>query len=84
MAETQLLTISLPVDDDQINFDSEARRINDNTQDDQVKRTQDLDKNQDVMLQQKRQKLQELRRARSGGMSGMENLFSEVPGRHGA
>lgn len=79
-----LVLREFPVDDDQINFDSEARRINDNTQDDQVKRTHDLDKNQDAMLQQKRQKLQELRRARSGGMSGVENLFSEVPGRHGA
>lgn len=64
-----LVLREFPVDDDQINFDSEAKRTNDNTQDDQVKRAQDLDKNQDVMLQQECQKLQELRRARSRGVS---------------
>ena len=71
------------MDDDQINFDSEARRTNDNTQDDQVQGTQDLDKNQDAMLQQKRQKLQELRRTRGKDVSGMEVLFSEIFRGHG-
>lgn len=79
-----LVLREFPVDDDQINFDSEAKKTNDNTQDDQVKRAQDLDKNQDVMLQPECQKLQELRGARNRSLSRVENLFPEVPRGHGA
>ncbi|MGH2611607.1 MAG: hypothetical protein ACRDFB_00995 [Rhabdochlamydiaceae bacterium] len=78
-----LILREFPVDDDQINFDSEARRTNDNTQNDQVQRTQNLDKNQDAMLQQERQKLQELRGSRCQDVSGMESLFSEIFRGHG-
>jgi hypothetical protein len=59
-----LILREFPVDDDQINFDFKVRRIHDDTQNDQFQGTQDLDQNQDALLQQKREKLQELRRAR--------------------
>lgn len=67
-----------PVDDEQINFDCKVRQTHDNTQDDQVQGTQNLDKNEDAMLQQKRQKLQELRRAWNKGVCRVEKLLPQV------
>ena len=67
-----------PVDDDQINFDFKVREIHDNTQNDQIQGTQDLDQNQDALLQQKREKLQELRRTRHCNVPRMERLLHQV------
>lgn len=73
-----LILKEFPVDDDQINFDFKVRRIHDNTQNDQIQGTQNLDKNQDALLQQKREKLQELRRARHQNVPRVEELFYQV------
>lgn len=67
-----------PVDDDQINFDFKVREIHDDTQNDQIQGTQDLDQNQDALLQQKREKLQELRRTRHCNVPRMERLIHQV------
>jgi hypothetical protein len=67
-----------PVDDDQLTFDFEARKTNDNPQNDTLKRAQGMDEDQDALLQQKRQKLQELRRPRSESLPGMEKFIREV------
>jgi hypothetical protein len=67
-----------PVEDEQINFDFKVKRNHDNTQDDQIQGAQNLDQNQDALLQQKRQKLQELRRARHCDVSGVEELLHQV------
>ena len=64
-----------PVEDEQINFDFKTKRNHDNTQDDQIQGAQNLDQNQDALLQQKRQKLQELRRARHCDVSGVEKIL---------
>ena len=88
LAEEQEITVpkflrgiilkQFPVDDDQINFDFKIKRNHDNTQDDQIQGTQNLDQNQDALLQQKRQKLQELRRAWHRDVPGVEELLHQV------
>jgi hypothetical protein len=73
-----LILREFPVDDDQINFDFKVRRIHDDTQNDQIQGTQNLDQNQDALLQQKRKKLQELRRARHCNVPRVEELLHQV------
>lgn len=73
-----LILREFPVDDDQINFDFKVRRIHDDTQNDQIQGTQNLDQNQDALLQQKREKLQELRRARHCNVPRVEELLHQV------
>lgn len=73
-----LILREFPVDDDEINFDFKVKRIHDDTQNDQIQGTQDLDQNQDALLQQKREKLQELRRARHHNVPRMEELLHQV------
>lgn len=73
-----LILREFPVDDDEINFDFKVKKIHDDTQNDQIQGAQDLDQNQDALLQQKREKLQELRRARHNNVSRMEELLHQV------
>lgn len=69
-----LILREFPVEDEQINFGFKAERMHDNTQNDEIQGTQNLDQDQDALLQQKRQKLQELRRARHQNVPRMEEL----------
>ncbi len=73
-----LVLREFPVEDDQINFGFKAERMHDNTQNDKIQGAQDLDQDQDALLQQKRQKLQELRRARHQNVLRMEELVHQV------
>lgn len=73
-----LILREFPVDDDQINFDFKVRRIHDDTQNDQIQGTQNLDQNQDALLQQKREKLQELRRAGHCNVPRVEEFLHQV------
>ena len=88
LAEQQKMTVpkflrgmilkQFPVEDAQINFDFKPKRNHDNTQNDQIQGAQDLDQNQNALLQQKRQKLQELRRAWHCDVSGVEEQLHQV------
>lgn len=64
-----------PVSDDQLNFEFEVRRTNDNPQNDKFEGAQGLDENQAALLQQKLQKLQELRGQGDSSMPRMEELL---------
>lgn len=73
-----LVLREFPVEDEQINFGFKTERMHDNTQNDEIQGAQNLDQNQDALLQQKRQKLQELRRTRHQNVPRMEELVHQV------
>ncbi len=73
-----LILREFPVNDDEINFEFKEPKTHDNTQNDKIQGAQDLDQDQDALLQQKREKLQELRRSRHYNVPRMEELFHKV------
>jgi len=88
LAEAQQITVpkllrgivlrQFPVEDEQINFDPQTKSNHDNPQNDKIQGTQNLDQDEDALLQQKRQKLQELRRTRHPGLPRVEGLLHQV------